>query len=155
MSSFPKVNPGTLSRSWLGRLPALLERSTGEARAGAFAVLRDPGHTLPPSWPPLNVGLVSGSSAPALTSLLPGSQQTLPGTPPAFIPSCQSSLPCSLLPSLPGTMLLESLHPICFCGRPASCAHFLTLEMKAKGMEAVWIEWLPSWVLPEERTCLW
>lgn len=135
-------------------VPGSTRTEYGEARAAAFAVLRDPGHTLPPSWPPLNVGLVSGSSAPALTSSLPGSQQTLPGTPTAFIPSCQSSLPCSLPPSLLGTMLLESLHPICFCGRPASCAHSLTLEMKAKGMEAVWIEWLPSRVLPKKRTCL-
>lgn len=68
-----------------------------------------------------------------------------------------SFLPASPTPPLapfPGTMLLESLHLICFCGRPASCAHHLVLEMKAKDMETLsWVGWLRRWVLPEGRIC--
>lgn len=83
---------------------------------------------------------------PVLTPLFP------PSIPLPFYypPSLSSSLP----PSLPGTMLLESLHLICFYGRPASCAHYLVLEMKAKVAGTLsWVGWLPSWVLPERRIC--
>lgn len=66
-----------------------------------------------------------------------------------------SFLPASPTPPLAptlGTMLLQSLHLICFCGRPASCAHHLVLEMKAKDMETLsLLGWLRRWVLPEGR----
>lgn len=51
-------------------------------------------------------------------------------------------------------MLLESLHLICFCGRPASCAQHLVLEMKAKDLETLSrVGWLHRWVLPAGRVC--
>lgn len=126
---FPQVNSDILSPFPAGRAASsTLEPSIREARADAFAfskiqaiytpaILIAPKPRLSPSTDPFVAW--DTASAAQDTALLPVSP-----TPPH---------PTTAL--IPGTMLLESLHLICFCGRPASCAHHLVLEIKATDME--------------------